>query len=266
MPSPMIHTPARTDAQDPRGRERILVPGEPPLAAWSAFRSITRMIAFNYFRLEFHHAERIPQTGPALIVPNHPSYLDPWLAAYGFSRWATWMAWEKAFHWPVLGKLITELGAFPVNTERPRPSTFKAAAALLERGGMLGIFFEGQRSMGYLLDPPRRGAARIALQTGVPVVPVSITGLRRIWPRGGVPRPGRVVIHYHPPIDAGSFYRGEPMAQREEKLNQALAAAIGSVLRPDGRAWPFPHRGPRGQREPHLRMPRPKRRRPAELL
>lgn len=268
MPSPMIPAAEETTAPElaqetPSGRlrrardkEPLFVPGEPNWVVWQAGRAAARMTFFHYFRLESHGAHHVPVDGPVVMVPNHPSYLDPWIAAFGFARWATWMAWEAAFSWPVFGKVITQFGAFPINTERPRPSTFKAAAALLEQGGLLGIFFEGQRSMGFGVDPPRRGAARIALQTGVPVVPVSITGLRRIWPRGGVPRPGRVVVHYHPPIDAGSYHKGLAMGAREERLNAELVATIGSVLRPDGRAWPPPHRA-RPISEPHRRMPRP---------
>jgi hypothetical protein len=68
-----------------------------------------------------------------------------------------------------------------------------------------------------------------------------------------------VVVHYHPPIDAGTYHKGLSMGAREEKLNADLVSVIGSVLRPDGRAWPEPHARPRPVTEPHRRMPRPEK-------
>ncbi|MCA8923598.1 MAG: 1-acyl-sn-glycerol-3-phosphate acyltransferase, partial [Planctomycetes bacterium] len=199
-------------------------------------RAISRFVLFRYFRCEYAGVERIPQAGRLVVISNHPSYLDPFAIGWGFrERWVTWMAWQDAFGWPVVGDLITRMGAFPVDPERPKPSTFKQAFAVLKAERPLGIFFEGKRSSGVGLDDPFPGAARIALQTNAPVMPVSVAGMRRLWDPEGLPKPGKVRVTYHPVIDPREVGRGQDRASRERLLTERVASVIASALPPDGR-------------------------------
>lgn len=223
-----------------RRRARVAVPPIPPRRTRTWVRAAYRFFATLYFRLEHHGREHVPADGPAVLVGNHPSYFDPHSVGYGLERWITWMAWDEAFAWPVVGKLVSGLGAFPVNLDRPQPSALKTAQAVLDEGRLLGIFFEGGRTPAgeWQLGEPRPGAALIALKAGVPVVPFSIAGKRRAWPRDGVPRPGKVVVRYHPPLDAARFRPDLPTRRRAELLTEELAARVRAGLPPDGRARP----------------------------
>ncbi len=205
----------------------------PPARVQSFTRGCVRLLAKRYFGLRLEGRHHVPSAGPALIVPNHPTYVDPFLVGFGTPRFVTWMAWQEAFRWPAVGAAIRALGAFPVDLERPRPSTIKGALQLLRAGRLLGIFFEGGRTAGPdLLDAPKRGAARIALLAGVPVVPVSVAGARALWPRGRhLPRPGKVVVRFHPPLDPRAT-AGASTREREERLTEAIVAAIRAGLRP----------------------------------
>lgn len=221
--------------------ERPDVPRVPPRWVAAPARAASRLSLRLLFDVEHEGKEHIPRAGPGIIIGNHPTYADPWLVGLATRRWITWMAWEDAFGWPVVGPFIRAMGAFPVNVERPQPSTIKAALQVLGEGRLLGVFPEGGRSQGFDLDPPRRGAPRIALLAGVPVVPVSISGARRAWPRERpLPGRGKVVVRFHEPIDARAVLPDAPSRAREERLTELVVAAIRSGLTPDGRA----RRGP----------------------
>lgn len=235
---PAAETPEERRARRRRGgaADAVYVPWIPPPYIRSTGWFLSRMVLKRWFDLRFEGREHIPKKGPALIISNHPSYIDPFLVGQGApSRWITWMAWEEAFGWSGVGTIVRGMGALPVNIERPSPSTIKSALGVLAEGRLLGMFFEGHRSMGFDLDPPKRGGARLALMAGVPVLPVSVAGCRKLWPRDRAwPAPGRVVITYHPPVDPALVLPGSPAKAREEKLTQLLVDAIRSKLPPDG--------------------------------
>jgi 1-acyl-sn-glycerol-3-phosphate acyltransferase len=102
---------------------------------------------------------------------------------------------EKAY-----GPLLVSLGAFPVRRGQSDAVAHQTARVILEQGGLLSLFPEGTR----VRDPtglgaPRRGAARLAIETGAPLVPAAITGTERLW-LGPVPRPTRVQLAFAEPI------------------------------------------------------------------
>jgi 1-acyl-sn-glycerol-3-phosphate acyltransferase len=205
-------------------------------------RAAARLAFERGFRIERFGQHHVPEDGPALLVSNHPTYVDPFLVGYCLERWITWMAWEEAFSWPGIGWLFRHMGAFPVNTEKPAPSTFKTAFEVLAQGRLLGVFIEGGRTRQseFGLDPPQPGAARIAVRAQIPVIPVSISGARRAWPLDRrLPRPGKVWVRFHPPVDPSAL-GGRGVRQREAALNEVIAGIIREALPEDGRhrAWP----------------------------
>ena len=229
-------TPAAAPARVRRDAPDLGVPPIPPAWIASPARALCRLGLKRFFDIDHVGREHIPRAGGAIIIPNHPTFVDPWMIGLGTQRWITWMAWEDAFGWPVVGPFIRAMGSFPVNVDRPQPSTIKAALQVLGEGRLLGVFPEGGRSQGFDLDPPRRGAPRIALLAGVPVVPVTIAGARRAWPRERpVPGRGKVVVRFHAPIDPRGVLPDAPSRAREERLTELVVAAIRSALPLDGR-------------------------------
>ncbi len=186
----------------------------PPLEA--LFR-----VLFSY---ECRGADRIPARGPAVVASNHPSYLDPILLSLSVRRPIRFMAWSALFRVPILGALIRSLGAFPVDT-RPGHGreAFEEALKYLRAGKVVGLFPEGRRSRAGWLEPElREGAARLALQTGAPLVPATIVGAFRAWPYfRSLPEPARIKVRFHDPIDSVPW-QGRP----EEEALPALLAEV----------------------------------------
>ena len=153
------------------------------------------------FKVEFRGVENIPAEGACLITPNHITYADPIWITIPIRRRVYYMAWDKPFEIPVLGFIMRSFGAFPVNVDSIDASAQRSANEVLRNGRALVIFPEGGRTRTGKLMPFKMGAFRFALTHGVPIVPVTINGAERIWPVGRMfPRPGKLVVTYHPPI------------------------------------------------------------------
>ncbi|QQS41416.1 MAG: 1-acyl-sn-glycerol-3-phosphate acyltransferase [Acidobacteriota bacterium] len=168
-----------------------------------------------------------------LIAANHQTYLDPyWICLPVHREPLRFMAWDRAFEWFFVGPFIRKLGAYPVNIEKGSVASMKASLKALERGSTVVVFPEGARCFGNgeMLEF-KQGAARLAIQANVPVLPVTIIGGNRIWPRGtAFPRPGKVEIVYHPPIETEGFLPEDVDRERAEALNSKLREVIASAL------------------------------------
>src|SRR5262245_23608877 len=175
----------------------------------NVLRPVAWVLCRMLFRIKFEGVENVPTTGGCLITPNHISYGDPIWITIPIRRRVYYMAWDKPFEIPVLGLVMRAFGAFPVNVESVDASAQRAAKDVLSEGRALVIFPEGGRTRTGKLMPFKMGAFRFALTHGVPIVPVTIRGAEDIWPVGRIiPRPGRLTIIYHPPIDVETADNG----------------------------------------------------------
>jgi 1-acyl-sn-glycerol-3-phosphate acyltransferase len=152
-----------------------------------------------YFGLQLVGIEHIPREGAVLITPNHQTYADPPLVSIPVHRPVFYMAWNRLFQIPAFGRLIRLLRAFPVQVESSDPRATREAVRLLQAGEAVMIFPEGGRSLDGRIGRFKPGAFRLAVNVGVPVLPVTIAGGHEAWPPGRVlPRPGRITVTYHP--------------------------------------------------------------------
>lgn len=183
------------------------------------------------FKIEFQGVENIPLEGACVITPNHVTYADPIWITIPMPRRVYYMAWSKPFQIPVLGLLMRMFGAFPVNLDVPGDaSAQREAIELLRRGRALVIFPEGGRTRTGKLIPFKMGAFRLALSHGVPIIPVTIKGAEKIWPVGRIlPRPGKLTITYHPPIEVERLQEEASRLELKEKARQ-LAREIHDVV------------------------------------
>jgi 1-acyl-sn-glycerol-3-phosphate acyltransferase len=168
--------------------------------------------------------ENIPARGPAVVASNHPSYLDPVLLSLQVRRPIRFMAWDALFRVPLLGALIRTFGAFPVDTTRGKGrEAYERAKVLVQAGEVVGLFPEGRRSRtGWMDTSLREGAARLAWETGAPLVPATIAGAYRAWPYfAALPRPARIRVRYHEPIDPAPY-----RSLREEEALPALLSEL----------------------------------------
>jgi 1-acyl-sn-glycerol-3-phosphate acyltransferase len=216
------------------------VPPMPTRRARIWIRGVWRFFAVQWFDLRVQGVHHIPESGPAILIGNHPTFFDPYFVSWGLTkRWITWLAWDEAFDWPVIGPLITTLGAVPINLERADTTSLRTSYAVLGAGRLLGVFFEGKRTLegNFKINDPLPGAARIALRSGVPLVPFSISGARKAWPYSAKgPSRGRVVVRFHSPIYPQSVLPGERPRRRAEVLTQRIADVVRADLPADGRA------------------------------
>jgi len=124
-------------------------------------------------------AEHVPAPGTgALLACKHDSFLDSLLVTNLSSRPVRFMGAVGWLRLPVVGWALRACGVFPVHRGRGDRDAVTRAAALAREGALVGIFPEGRLVRGRLVGPLRRGGARIALEAGVPVIPVAL-GLRR---------------------------------------------------------------------------------------
>jgi 1-acyl-sn-glycerol-3-phosphate acyltransferase len=152
-----------------------------------------------YFRMHVSGAEHIPAEGAAIIAPNHKSFWDSFFIGVCTRRHLRFMAKTELIQ-ARYGRLLVRLGAFPVRRGQADADALETARTILRQGGLLALFPEGTR----VRDPeelgsPRRGAGRLALETGAPLVPCAITGTEKLF-RGGLPMPRRVQVAFSEPI------------------------------------------------------------------
>lgn len=153
----------------------------------------------GWFGLGISGSDHIPPGGPAIVAPNHKSFWDSFFVAMATPRHLRFMGKAELFQGP-WGRLLVALGAFPVRRGESDAAALQTAREVLRQGGLLALFPEGTR----VRDPeelgsPRRGAGRLALESGAPVVPAAITGTDRLW-WGPLPRPARVRVAFGPAI------------------------------------------------------------------
>jgi len=183
------------------------------------------------WNIEFKGVENVPLSGGVIIAANHQTYIDPFWLSIPIKRPTRYLAWSDAFNWPVVGKCLIWFGAWPLALERSDPAAIRRSLQWLRDGGVVVIFPEGARATASgSLDKFKAGAVRLALETGVPILPVTIRGGNQIWPKGWrLPHLGKVEVIYHP------LYHPSPAPNEENRAcakreTERLAQVIGSAL------------------------------------
>ena len=163
---------------------------------------------------------RVP-VGPCVVAANHESYLDPPLLALASRQPLRFLAKEELWHSRSLGWLIDSLGAIPVARGREGYVAIDRAEELIGAGETVAIFPQGTVQGGTWT----RGAARLALATGAPLVPVRIIGTARALSKGqiGLPRI-RIVVGEPIPVE-----RAEPTVAAARELTRTLQARVEAL-------------------------------------
>jgi 1-acyl-sn-glycerol-3-phosphate acyltransferase len=201
-------------------------------------RVLARWWARSCYRIQWQGIEHIPLEGPAILTPNHVSYLDPIWISIPIRRRVSYMAWDALFRYAAFDRFLRCFHAFPVRIEGHDKSAMRDALEVLESGQALMIFPEGGRTTTGKLLPFKAGAFRLALYTGASVVPVSINGAYRIWPYPRCfPRPtGNIRVVFHEPIVVEKLnLEAEPGAlkARARALAEQARDRVASALDPE---------------------------------
>jgi 1-acyl-sn-glycerol-3-phosphate acyltransferase len=167
-----------------------------------------------YFRVRVSGARNIPERGAAIIAANHKDFWDAFFIALATGRHVRFMtATETMRGWR--GRLLVALGAFPVRRGESDREAIETSRAILRQGGLLAVFPEGITVGGAAaLGPPHRGAARLALELGAPLVPAAIVGTHDLS-FGPIPKPRRVLVSFTEPIPVAAAASATPEAAGE---------------------------------------------------
>jgi 1-acyl-sn-glycerol-3-phosphate acyltransferase len=202
-----------------------VITGKPDMMyslAMKVVRFETRLLGI---RVYVEGLESVPH-GPCVFVANHASNIDPMVFIPAIPQRVGILVKQELFRIPIFATAMRVAQFVPVDRSDKESTTAAVSLAVqnLKKGLSYVIFSEGTRSPDGRLRPFKRGAFTLAIEAGVPVVPVSIVGAHRVLGRGqSIVRPGEVTIRFSPPVDASAYtieQRGELLARVE-----ALVAA-----------------------------------------
>ncbi len=179
-------------------------------------RAIVTPICLLLYRTRAIDVKNVPKEGPVLLAPNHFSQMDHFFVGVYLRRQVRFMAKSQLFGPPVLTYVYTHGGVFPVRRGHKDEEAFKTVFTILEQGGMPLVYAEGGRSRTGELGEVKPGIGRIALESGVPVVPVAIHGSESVrrWKRFRFPK---VTVQFGEPVS----FPVEKDAGRERQLEVA---------------------------------------------
>jgi 1-acyl-sn-glycerol-3-phosphate acyltransferase len=171
---------------------------------YALVRALVKPALRTYFRMHVSGREHVPEEGAAIVAPNHKSFWDSFFVAVCTRRHLRFMAKTELIE-ARYGRLLVRLGAFPVRRGEADEDALETARTVLRQGGLLALFPEGTR----IRDPeelghPKRGAGRLALEQGAPLVPAAITGTEKLF-AGPIPKPRRVQVAFAPPIEVSEL-------------------------------------------------------------
>lgn len=227
-----------TDADDEH--QEAAVEGQrndprPPRGFWFGLVvAIVKPLLLVFTKQDFRGQEFMPRQGGVVFVTNHISHLDPFVL--GFYIWECrriprFLGKASLFKLPVLGRIITSAGQIPVYRDSIQAAdAFRDAVAAVERGECVGVYPEGTITRDPEMWPMtgKTGAARIALMTGCPVIPIANWGAQEIFESYGKVRirllPRKTLqVKAGPPVDLSDF-QGKPIT------NQLLHEATDVIM------------------------------------
>jgi 1-acyl-sn-glycerol-3-phosphate acyltransferase len=178
-------------------------------------------------------AQNIPASGGAILAANHQSVVDSVFLPLMVDRPVTFSA--KAEYFTASGPMarvwawyLRATNQLTMDRDGPRAAqdTLEAALALLQQGQLFGIYPEGTRSPDGRLYRGRPGVGWLALKSGLPVIPVALSGTRKVLPPGRIiPRPGRIGVTIGKPLAiAPELFDAPPGKARRQIADQVMAA------------------------------------------
>ena len=210
--------------KDPRPKEHfdryhaLVRDHEPEAKVYEVVRISTVLWALIAFRARGFGTENVPN-GPVILAPNHASFMDHFFTGAFIRRRVQFMGKSQLFK-GVGAWIFSHGGVFPVRRGYHDEEAFITAFRILARGGAVVMYCEGGRSRtGKIADQARPGIGRLALEAGVPVVPVAILGSYQVrnWKRLQFPK---VTVQF------GEPFRFETVRQSTREQQQEVAEYI----------------------------------------
>jgi len=197
-----------------------------PTPLYNLIGILSAPVLYGLYRLRAIGKENLPEGG-CVLACNHVSSLDPW--ALGMPLWPQrflrFMA-KSELYWPPLSYVLNRVGAFPVRRGQRDVLAIETAVQLARDGHIVAMFPEGTRRTKGLVKRfearPRSGAARIALEAGVPLVPAAVKGTDKLL------RLGKLSVVYGAPVEIDDL-RGREVAEAAQEATERLMERIAEL-------------------------------------
>ena len=199
-----------------------------PPALYNVVAAASWPVLHWLFRLRVQGRENVPESGGYVLACNHLSNFDPWPLGMPLwpQRWLRFMAKSELYWWPAT-LVLNAAGAFPVQRERADVEAVHTAVRLAQEGNVVVMFPEGTRRKKGLVKKhqarARSGAARIALNAGVPLVPAALAGTDRLLTLGPLK------VAFGAPVEVGDLLGSGDMRRASQEATERLMARIAEL-------------------------------------
>jgi 1-acyl-sn-glycerol-3-phosphate acyltransferase len=196
-------------------------------AMWIALAGV-RIAGVRWKRIGY---EQLDLSRNYIFMSNHVSNLDPPLLIPLLPHRVTIMVKRELFRIPILGRAMLMADCVPIDRHNRDAAiaSVRKAEEVIRRGHHMVVYPEGTRSRDGRLLPFKKGPFYMAMETGVPIVPITLLETEKLWPKGKFfVKPGEAQVIFHPLVDPKQF------SDRDE-LVRAVRHAIASALPPERR-------------------------------
>lgn len=227
---------------------------------WDACRFPCQLAYTLLWDLRVEGAQHVPPEGPAIVVANHQSFLDP--PAHGIAlrdRPFRPLARASLFRSRIGGAWLRSVGVIPLKDDGGDAAAIREALDALRLGRVVLIYPEGSRSEDGAMMPFEAGVSLIVRRAKVPLIPAAIEGAFDSFPRGSsLPRPGRIAVRFGPPIagpDAATMFRDARggLAELHRRIDALRLECRADLRRRTGGRLPRPGPGDRAYEGPRVR-------------
>jgi 1-acyl-sn-glycerol-3-phosphate acyltransferase len=185
-------------------------------------------VMYGLFRLRVHGRENVPATGGYVLACNHLSNFDPWPLGMPLwpQRWLRFMAKSELYWWPAT-LVLNGAGAFKVRRGTGDREAMATAERLAREGNVVVMFPEGTRRRKGLVKRHQArahsGAARIALETGVPLVPAAVAGTDQLL------KLGPIEVVFGAPLEIDDLRASDDIRRASQEATERLMARIAEL-------------------------------------
>ncbi len=197
------------------------------LFMWGAYTGVW----ITGVRVQTIGLEQFDHSRSYIFMTNHVSNIDPPIQIPLIPRRTSVMVKKELFKVPILGRTMRKGSLVPVDRKNRDAGieAVNAARAVIEQGINMAIYVEGRRSFDGRLLPFKKGPFYLAVECGVPVIPVTIVGTHYVMPKGRFAiKPGVVKVIFHPPIEPQDFGSRDDL---QEKVRAAIESGLPEEFR-----------------------------------
>lgn len=219
----MNSTPHSSPVPDPRDKKKFYFVDT---SQRRALILLARALYFPFMKREVVGLENFPRDGAIITAANHLTNFDVFPLQFALPRVIFYMVKAELFKNPIMDVIIRNLGGFPVQRGEKDQWALENAMKILRHGQTLGMFPEGTRTTGSGLKVAKTGTAKMAIEVGCPIVPMTIVRSDRFFRK--FPRRVRVHIQILPPMEPKP---GESPLALTDRLMFTLARSLPVEMR-----------------------------------